>query len=681
MLFCDTAGSEKSDFDAVLCFVSQLRGHGIPAVIHEASVPDDINAAQEFDLAPLLTSATPCNGDRAIIVSAEQLDGESQIRLRARFGRYGIPCVAFGTFETRQAMVSTQSRLAYAFSREPDLHEVAPCGGLPRAGVPIFGAPLPQGGTARNRPRLLLAFPDTEDGAVASAILAAAGDPGFDLELLLDGNRKTGWRSQNGDTIPAWHLGELPPRAFAARFDGAIFYAPPAVWPRLQMVVANLASAGALLADATLERHWSNDTPEFVAAPSDPGSLATWLNGQVLRNLPLVRTELLSSRLVRDLAMPAALRQLQPPPRVLAERRQEKDPRRIVFMPTNGVGLGHAKRCSLIAHEMRDRCDPVFAAFPSCVGMLTRSGFDAIPLVGRTPLRPPQANDLVNHARLDGIARQAGGIVFDGGYVFDSVMRASTENAVPSIWVRRGLWQASQNNSVAKDRQKIFSSILVPTELFDELNGREDRSETVTSVGPVVHRTELSGQETADIRSSLARTLGLEGDKLVVTMLGGGVAADRKAQINALAAHLSTRPDVMHVVVVWPTATTDPAWFQHRNTRVVRTLHAGPLVQAADVFVSAIGYNSFHEAIYGAVASIFVPQMAGFMDDQRARGRAAAERGLAIMVEPWEFATLTRAVDECLEGRSGDLRDALSRMNLPETGNRQAAEHILEVFG
>ncbi len=680
MLFVDTAGSAQSDFDAVLCLVSQLRGHGLPATVHTSSVPDDLSAAQEFDLSPFVTSATPSNGDRAIIIRADQLDGEGQIKLRARYGRHGVKCVAFGSLDDRQSFISAQSRLAYIFGSEPELHATPPILDVASTGTPVFGAAAARRPERTNQPRILLVAPDTEDPSVAAKICALGLESAFEVELLLSGKAKSAWRASYGQTIPVWHLGELMPRALAARYDGAILFQNPSSWPRMQMFVANIVAAGAFLGDGTLDRSWNSASSTIIAAPSDPASLSHWLATHILPNLAALKGQVKASELARELVIPAALRQLAPPPSVLADRQIEPDARRIVFMPTNGVGLGHAKRCSLVAHEMRDRADPVFASFPSCIGMLAKSGFDTMPLIGRTQLRPSNSNDLINHARLDAMTKGVGGLVFDGGYVFDSVMRASADNGIPSIWIRRGLSQPNQNNAIAEDREKVFDSILVPTEIFDELNGPAERSERVRRVGPIVHRVELGSNARDDIRSSLKSTLGIDGDKLVVTMLGGGVAADRKAQVNALAAHLSTRPDVMHVVVVWPTATTDPSWFNHANTRVVQTIHAGVLVQAADLFVSAVGYNSFHEAIYGSVPTIFVPQMASYMDDQRARGTAAVDRGIALMAEPWELLRLARLVDQCLEGQADDLRSALSKINLPETGHRAAADHILEVF-
>ena len=64
------------------------------------------------------------------------------------------------------------------------------------------------------------------------------------------------------------------------------------------------------------------------------------------------------------------------------------------------------------------------------------------------------------YSRLHALTKDARGFVFDGGYVFDSVLQTVAERRIPSVWVRRGLWQETQNNEVALDRQKIFDRIV-----------------------------------------------------------------------------------------------------------------------------------------------------------------------------------------------------------------------------
>ncbi len=104
------------------------------------------------------------------------------------------------------------------------------------------------------------------------------------------------------------------------------------------------------------------------------------------------------------------------------------------------------------------------------------------------------------------------------------------------------------------------------------------------------------------------------------------------------------------------------------------------LCRAADLVVSAAGYNSFHECLYNAIPAIFIPQMAPFMDDQARRARAAADRGLAETVRETELLLLERKLLACLDGgRAAELRQALRAARLPAEGTAAAAAAIAEV--
>ena len=676
MIFCDTGGSSPAAYDTLAIFVSQARANGLPLVVPDQRIPPELSAAHQFDFAPFITNAVPAARDRLLLLSAQELTQGKANDLRAFARRAPLPCIAMGDFPTRQSEITVASRIAHALNHEPELLAVDEVSGFPLSAVPVFGAPI----TIKRRPRptVGLFFPDLDRPNAREEIRALHLTQGFDIEIITTGEEKRNWISLDGHNVPVWHLGELLPRALAARFDAAFFFSKPVAWPRFQMLIANLVHSGAALIDATLDRCWHLHHEEFIAGPAQISQIAEWFGKTILPQRDTIAQTVTASPLAKRLALPPSLAALKSGSPRSGKLRNGSNPS-VLFVPTNGVGLGHAKRCSLIADAMRDRAVPRFGAFPSCVGMLTACGFDTIPLVSRTSKMASHSNDIVNFSRLSAAAEQSDVAVFDGGYVFDSVMRAAADSGRPSVWVRRGLWQASQNNQVALDRQKSFTRIVVPTEAFDELNAPEQRQRNELQVGPIVQRTPQTPEQIAHLRETLAARFGIDQKTLVVTMLGGGVAADRRAQISTVCSHLEARSDVFHLLVVWPTATTDPGWFQYQNTRVVQSVHASVLLPAADLFISAIGYNSYHEAISGQVPSIFIPQMASFMDDQRARGVAAAERDIAILVEPWELLTLTRRIDECLDGHSAVLRENLRGLNLPEPGARAAADSILEV--
>ena len=447
------------------------------------------------------------------------------------------------------------------------------------------------------------------------------------------------------------------------------------------------------LLDGTPGQVITKENDAFIPAPPGLPGLDSYLQGEILPNLARIGSHVRASRAAaaasagpvltflgeeaRTAAAPAASSRRLPAD---TARTPGPPPGRIVFMPTNGVGLGHAQRCALIAGALATGMAPAFAAFPSCLRLLRSHGFDVMPLVGRSTLHAQShEHDLANYLRLRALTAGARTLVFDGGYVFDSVYRTVLEREVSGVWIRRGLWQAGQDNSVALDREKAFDRVIVPSEAFEELNAAYSRGDHLHSVGPVVQQVALSPTARSDLRDRLAERYNHRFERLVVSLLGAGVAADRGMQIQALCGTLERRSDTLHLVVAWPTATLEPAWFGWRNSRVVRTQHAAVLAVAADLAITAAGYNSFHESLYNRVAAIFIPQTGAFMDDQRARARAARDRNLAAMVEASELMTLERLVNRHLDsGEAEAMRARLAAATLPEPGTAQAARLIEE---
>jgi UDP:flavonoid glycosyltransferase YjiC (YdhE family) len=147
--------------------------------------------------------------------------------------------------------------------------------------------------------------------------------------------------------------------------------------------------------------------------------------------------------------------------------------------------------------------------------------------------------------------------------------------------------------------------------------------------------------------------------------------------LQSLCAQFEARPDCLHLIVVWPNATISANLFGWKNSVVVRTQRALELSMAADLVISAVGYNSFHEILYHRIPAIFIPQMASYMDDQERRARAASDRGLAVTVLADELLVLEREVGAFLDGdKAGEIRQRMGDVSLPDPGNRAAARLI-----
>ncbi|MFO1106208.1 MAG: glycosyltransferase [Amaricoccus sp.] len=677
MLICETGGSAPQDYEDLAAFASQLAALGHPVGVPASALPDGLTRNAQFDLAPYLVDA-PGLGDRLILIAAQRLEEARLARLRRLAADGPRACLAFGSFGSRQAMIGAGAKLAYVCGAEPVLVDLtAPPGAAPtHADAPVFG--IARRAAPAAPPRLLLVEPNLAEPGLAADLGALALSRLFSTTVLTDGRSKQDWRAARGSAIPFHQYGEMLPAPLAELSDLCVCFTPIQRNYRLHSLIANLAASGVALIDATRDHGIAAENDAFIPGPSSLRGLPEFLGAQILPNLASIAAHLGQADFTARIAPARLLEALAPPPRRRRAPARRPD---IVFMPTNGVGLGHAQRCSLIAGELAPRrASPAFAAFPSCLALVKSRGFDAMPLIGRSPLhQQSHENDLATYLRLRALTETASALVFDGGYIFDSVCRCIAENRLKGIWIRRGLWQAGQDASVALDREKLFGRVIVPGEAFDELNERYSHGTQLREVGPIVQRVTLDPAARAALRAGLAERFGIGFERLVVSQLGAGVAGDRAAEIQALCGLLERQPDILHLVLVWPSSVLQPAWFGWRRSRVVRSLHAATLAAAADLAISAAGYNSFHEALYNQTPTIFVPQTGAFMDDQHRRARAARERGLALLVEASDLMQLEREVGRLLQGGEAEmLRQRLASADLPEPGTARAARLIEE---
>jgi hypothetical protein len=685
VLLCETAGTGRSDVEDLAIFVSQLAALGVPARIAVSSVPENPSRNLQFDLAPYLWDGKLGPQDGLALLAADQLTDETLARLR-RLGEGAEMTVrAFGRFARPQIALGLRARLSYVFGKEPLLSDVTPADPSVRSPAPAFGVPRAAAPSRPDAPpRLLLVAPNLDEPLQVAALLALAAHRSFRVTVLTNSQNKQRWIAAHDRDVPFYDYSEASPFDLAGRTDVGVFFGSTSGSYRLQTLAANLLVSGTPVLDGSGSHRLAGENDAFIASPPGIFGLDGFLHAEILPNLGRIADHVRTSRAATQAAPQAVLDLLSAqadrssPPR----RRKPADPYGdIVFVPTNGVGLGHAQRCALIASALDRRLSrPVFAAFPSCMPLVKAQGFDVMPLVGRSALHAQShEHDLVNYLRLRSLSAGARVLVFDGGYIFDSVYR-TVLGGVRGVWIRRGLWQGTQDNSVALDREKAFDRVIVPSEAFEELNRPYSRGEHIHSVGPIVQGVALSSRSRDELRAALAERFARRFDRLAVSLLGGGVAADRGAQIQALCGLFERRSDTLHLVLVWPSATLESGWFGWGNSRVVRTERAAVLVAAADIVVTAAGYNSFHEVLYNRIPAIFVPQTGAFMDDQRARARAASERGLAETVEPNELLKLERLIARYLdEGEAEALRARLAAAELPEPGTSRAAQVIKEL--
>ena len=681
ILVCSGTRSSKA-FEAMLFLADMLDSRGHQVAIDARFVPDTFYKQERYDAAPYLADPDDIVADQLVIVGANEVSDDVQLLLRSMPIANGAKVWAFGRFATRQAQINSTNRIAYAMGFEPEVIDLGLTQQTPLLeddlSLPVTRVtePKPRQTDASTQIMAYVPAETLEDPETLPELVNLSYQKGVTLHILTSGQGKTFIQQSRFDALSVFGINELLPRTMVHYADAFVVYGTNVPGARMANLALHAMASGNPVIDCTANAAFAATGAPVLEGPQDLRALATYLQASVLDSRADIGTRIQQSDWLAqfDVAWLEQVLGIAPVPLPEAA-----DTNATLFYPTNGNGLGHAQRCSVIAEAMDDKQRVQFAAFPSCVDLLRNRGFAVAPMVQRTEMHAEEyANDLVNYLRLRGMLKTGDRFVFDGGYVFDSIYRVISELQLPAVWIRRGLWQPGQVKPSALERERVFSKVIVPQEAFDELNSRYTTGDSVHTVGPIVRR---DAPDDPTLRDKLSKLFKRPAKTLVVTMLGGGVASERTAQTQVMCNLMEQRKDCIHLVVAWPNAIVPNGLYGWKNTHVIKTQNTGALCRAADLVVSAVGYNSFHEIMYSGIPSIMIPQFAPYLDDQERRARAAADRGLTSLVLETELVRLKQEVAAFLDdGKAADIRAAFAEVALPERGN-QAAAHIIESEG
>ncbi|MEO0486390.1 MAG: hypothetical protein AAF092_10810 [Pseudomonadota bacterium] len=685
-LLIEPGGQSTRHLEGALHFVDQLARSGVPALLPAAALPPDAPRLLRYESTKWLRDDDGPAPGRVVVMNANEVSAPALARLQLLYAKHTPELLGLGRFATPQEQIITQSKLAYAAGREPTLFDLAayqPSPLMDRSPFILLDDPSALPAPRPQKPRLTLCLLDEalEAPQFAALLGLLVHDPRLTSTLVVSSANYDTVVRLTGRRVRVLTFGETQPHLLARMTDILSVHGEKPGNGRLAATALATLMSGGVLIDATEAGSYAQADAPVVRAPSDLAGFITVLRESVLATLDTVQAAVAESPwlaanrlapLLSDMlsgAVPA-----QP-----AVQTSTSEPRQVLFVPTNGVGLGHAQRSSLIAAEMPGTRPVAFAAFPSCVAMLRQKGFATLPLVAKSAQhKASYANDLLNYARLSHAVAPGSGLVFDGAYIFDSILRLIREKDLRATWIRRGLWQPGQIDRMPLERENDFTNVIVPDEAFPELNTAYTHGDTIHRVAPIVQLDPMTPAERGRARKALIKRFQPDARKILVTMLGGGVAADRATQIQSLCALCQEHPDWLHLIVVWPQGLISSNLAGWTNSKVVRTQSAVRLAQISDLVVSATGYNSFHELMYHKVPSILMPQMAGYMDDQARRAEAAGTRELAVVVdEGTDLLRLRKEVTRLMQdGATDDMRAAFDAVTLPDVGNSAAAALI-----
>jgi Glycosyltransferase family 28 C-terminal domain len=341
--------------------------------------------------------------------------------------------------------------------------------------------------------------------------------------------------------------------------------------------------------------------------------------------------------------------------------------RRILFVTSNGVGIGHLTRMLAVARRCPPPLEPVFLTMSQAIRIVREQGF----LVEYLPFRTllgcdvQQWNDYLREeiGELIGFYDPAV-LVFDGNVPYQGLVDALRDHSdLWAVWCRRGMWQPGRGKDVI-GRERHFDAVVEPRDLA----GRFDRGLTAQSRGHarLVDPIRLLDESELLSRRQARDALGISSTQAAVLLqLGAGNNYDYAPLRQSAIAVLRERYDADVRVAEWPIA-EDPLELPEG----VRSISEFPLsryLRAFDLVISAVGYNSFHELLLAGVPAIFVPNEHPQQDDQLARARFVEHEDLGACVRAREIYRLSACIERLLA--PGERRRIARRCATLERGN------------
>jgi UDP:flavonoid glycosyltransferase YjiC (YdhE family) len=478
-----------------------------------------------------------------------------------------------------------------------------------------------------------------------------------------------------GDLPASWTViapGSTTERDFLATLDCYVHATAACVQPVRREIVEALASGLPVVLPAQL-RAVFGEAAAYVEADGVRAAISGLERPSVRAVLAERASELVAGRFSRS-AHGERIRALIGPPaptRSLALRRERQPRQRVLFLSSNGIGMGHLTRLLAVARRCERSIEPVFLAMSQAAKVVEDYGF----LVEFTAhhlyldLDVERWNRALREQLNEMVAfYDARALLFDGNVPYRGLIDARNDNpSVPFLWCRRGMWLPGAGQ-VALERAREFDAVLEPRDLAENYDRGETayHAERRRQMDPILL---LDRHELLE-RAAARAELGLDPDRpAILIQLGSRNNYDYGELFEVAHAHLRQRYDVQIAVAEWLIAER----ISNLPAQVIR-LQAYPLCRyfrAFDGAISAVGYNSYHELIYHGLPAIFVPNEHPSMDDQLMRALFAERRGLGFCVQTFEPYRVRRAIDRLMDPTE---RAAIAlRCRALATGNGAAA--------
>lgn len=358
------------------------------------------------------------------------------------------------------------------------------------------------------------------------------------------------------------------------------------------------------------------------------------------------------------------------------ERVARRSRKRMLFLSSNGAGLGHLTRLMAVGNRLPSRYQVVIGTQSQAVPLVNREGF----LTEYVPSRRYQGSESREwngylQLRLEELiaAYDPALVLVDGTVPYWGLVRVMEAHPDRQfVWLRRPMWRAGEGGEWLR-RGLSYDAVIEPGEFASPVDegltvGRGD----AVPVEPIVY---LDEKDLLD-RAEACAALDLDPERpAALIQLGAGNINDVTSDVGVVAERLLREPGLQVALAQSPIATSEIE--PPPGLRILNEFPMSRFYRAFDLVVSAAGYNSYHELLRFGVPSLLIPNEHTELDDQVARARFAADAGVALCLEAIDADSADRCLSQLLDPQVREgMRERCAAL-APGNGAQRVADTLV----
>lgn len=347
----------------------------------------------------------------------------------------------------------------------------------------------------------------------------------------------------------------------------------------------------------------------------------------------------------------------------------------VIFVVTNGAGLGHLTRGLAVAKRMRElnsELEVIFVSTSLALEVIRQEDFMFYYIPTRS-LMPEVVTSSVWTAYMKDQLRMIVRIynpialVFDGSYPYGGVIsNLRLIDKMKSFWIKREGYKDENKMERIEKMENYFDYVIIPKEAGKNYDMEDNRWYSE----PIIM---LDDQE-AHPRNELRQKWKI-GDEIqmVYVQLGAGNINDINSEVVDVIDGILENPN--YKVLLGESIIGKNLNIKDERVSIVKSYPNSKYFLGIDYAVSAAGYNSYHELMHFGVPTLFIPNKQTVKDGQEARAMLAQEAGAALCMSDVSKEKVKEAMSYMFNHK--EEMSIKAKALIKANGAKQVAEYII----